>query len=52
MDKPLRAGVVPNLIAAKDRGRVQGVNPAKLVCAGKRSRVNHKDDVGSVQSKH
>lgn len=32
--EPLSGGVVPNLTVAKDRGRVQGVKPAKLVCAG------------------
>lgn len=30
----MSGGVVPNLTVAKDRGRVQGVKPAKLVCAG------------------
>ena len=42
---PLRGRVVPDSIAANARGSVQGVNPAKLVCAGERSRVIHKSEV-------
>ena len=42
---PLKGGVVLNMVAASARTSVQGVNPAKLVCAGKRSRVSHKGEV-------